>query len=319
MPERYILEFEEPLHQIREKIREIEGWDDYSPEQKNTEIRRLEEQEQKLRQEIYANLSNWQRVQIARHPARYYTQDYIDTLMTDFVELHGDRFAGDDHAMIAGFARFNGTAVAVIGQQKGRDNESRIYHNFGMASPEGYRKALRIMKLAEKYHRPVLTFVDTPGAFPGIEAEEHGQGEAIAVNLREMSHLKVPIIATVIGEGGSGGGLGIGVGDRVIMLENSWYSVISPESCSTILMKSPDKKDKFAESLKLSAPELKRLGIIDVIVKEPQGGAHTNPEQVARDLGKELSKQLDFLQKQSIETLVAARIEKLMGMGRWSE
>jgi acetyl-CoA carboxylase carboxyl transferase subunit alpha len=319
MPDNYLLDFEEPLRQIRLKIQEIEALDNYNPKQTRDEIVRLEEQEQKIRQDLYANLTNWQRVQIARHPDRYYTLDYIKTLFTDFIELHGDRFAGDDPAMVAGFARLNNYTVAVIGQQKGRDNQSRILRNFGMASPEGYRKALRVMKLAEKFNIPILTFVDTPGAFPGIEAEERGQGEAIAVNLREMSRLTVPVIVTIIGEGGSGGGLGIGVGDRVIMLENSWYSVISPESCSTILVKSPDKKDKFSEYLKLSAPELKKLGIIDTIISEPPGGAHHNPEQVARDLKTELLKLLDELTHIPGQKLARMRYVKFMDMGRWSE
>lgn len=319
MPDNYLLDFEEPLRQIRLKIQEIEAWDNYNPKQARDEIARLEEQEQKIRQDLYANLTNWQRVQIARHPDRYYTLDYINALFTDFIELHGDRFAGDDPAMVAGLARLNNYPVAVIGQQKGRDNESRILRNFGMANPEGYRKALRVMKLAEKFNIPILTFVDTPGAFPGIEAEERGQGEAIAVNLREMSRLTVPIIVTIIGEGGSGGGLGIGVGDRVIMLENSWYSVISPESCSTILVKSPDKKDKFSEYLKLSSPELKNLGIIDTIISEPPGGAHHNPEQVVRDLKTELLKLLDELTRIPGQKLARMRYVKFMGMGRWSE
>jgi len=319
VPDNYLLDFEEPLRQIRVKIHEIEAWDNYNPKLARDEIARLEEQEQKTRQDLYTNLTNWQRVQIARHPERYYTLDYINAMFTDFIELHGDRFAGDDSAMIAGFARLNNYQVAVIGQQKGRDNESRIFRNFGMANPEGYRKALRVMKLAEKFNVPILTFVDTPGAFPGIEAEERGQGEAIAVNLREMSRLTVPVIVTIIGEGGSGGGLGIGVGDRVIMLENSWYSVISPESCSTILVKSPDKKDKFSEYLKLSAPELKKLGIIDTIISEPPGGAHHNPDQVVRDLKNELVKLLDELTRVPGQKLAKIRYAKFMSMGRWSE
>ncbi len=318
-PVQYRLEFEEPLRQIRQKIEEIKELEDYDSEHARSEIKHLEEQEQRLRQELYSNLTNWQRVQISRHPDRYYTLDYIDAMFTDFVELHGDRFAGDDPAMVAGFARFNGIPIAVIGQQKGRDNETRVTRNFGMANPEGYRKALRVMKLAEKFNRPILTFVDTPGAFPGIEAEKHGQGEAIAVNLREMSMIGVPIIVTIIGEGGSGGGLGIGVGDKVVMLENAWYSVIAPESCSTILMRTPDKKEKFAEALKLSAAELKELGIIDVIVKEPQGGAHENPDQVVFELKKELAILLEELRKIPSPVLVQTRIDTLMKMGRWIE
>jgi acetyl-CoA carboxylase carboxyl transferase subunit alpha len=319
VPERYLLDFEEPLRQIRQKITEIENWTGKSPLEMKAEIQRLQIQEEKLSKELYANLTNWQRVQIARHPNRPYTLDYITMMLTDFTEFHGDRRSGDDPAMIAGFAKLNDISIAVIGQQKGRDNESRIKRNFGMANPEGYRKALRIMKLAEKFSRPILTLVDTPGAFPGIEAEEHGQGEAIAVNLMEMSRLSVPVIVTVIGEGGSGGALGIGVGDKILMLENSWYSVIAPESCSTILVKSPEKKDKFAEYLKLTAPELKKLGIIDTIIKEPLGGAHNDPETVAKQLKIEISTLLEELRTISPEKLVATRIRKFMKMGRWSE
>jgi len=319
VPERYVLDFEEPLRQIREKMREIEAWSEHDPDHAKIEIKRLVIHEKRLQREIYGNLTNWQRVQIARHPDRPYTLDYIDTMTTDFIELHGDRYAGDDPAMIAGFASFNGIPVAVIGQQKGRDNESRIKRNFGMPGPEGYRKALRIMKLAEKFSRPVLTFVDTPGAFPGIEAEEHGQGEAIARNLMEMSRLRVPIVVTIIGEGGSGGALGIGIGDRILMLENAWYSVIAPESCSTILVKNADKKEKFAEYLKLTAPELKELGIIDIIIKEPLGGVHNNLEPVYRMLKNEISVVLDELMKIPTHNLLDTRIKKFMKMGRWSE
>jgi len=319
LPDRYLLDFEEPLRQIRHKISEMEDWSGHDPEYAKSEIKRLEKQEEKLSKEIYTKITDWQRVQIARHPNRPYTLDYINMMMTDFTELHGDRNSGDDLAMIAGFAKFNDISVAVIGQQKGRDNESRIKRNFGMPNPEGYRKALRIMKLAEKFSRPVLTFIDTPGAFPGIMAEEHGQGEAIAINLKEMSRLKVPIIVTIIGEGGSGGALGIGIGDKVFMLENSWYSVIAPESCSTILMKNTEKKVLFAESLKLTAADLKRIGIIDKIIKEPLGGAHNNPEMVAKQLKSEIIKILDDLIKIPSDELVNMRINKLMKIGRWSE
>ena len=319
MPDRYLLDFEEPLRQIRQKIKEMEDWEGHDPEHSKAEIKRLEEKENKLSKEIYSNLTNWQRVQIARHPNRPYTLDYIDLMMTDFIELHGDRNSGDDPAMIAGFAKFNDISVAVIGQQKGRDNESRIMRNFGMANPEGYRKALRIMKLAEKFSRPVITFVDTPGAFPGITAEEHGQGEAIAKNLMEISRLRVPIIVIIIGEGGSGGALGIGIGDRILMLENAWYSVIAPESCSTILVKNTEKKDRFAEYLKLTATELKKIEIIDDIIKEPLGGTHNNPEMVADQLKIKIIKILDDLITISPEELVQARMRKFMKMGRWSE
>lgn len=319
MPERYLLDFEEPLRQIREKIREMETWAEHDPGHTRSKIARLEEQEARLSSEIYGKLTSWQRVQIARHPNRPYTLDYISLMMTDFVELHGDRFTGDDPAMVTGFARIGDRPAAVIGQQKGRDNEERILRNFGMPNPEGYRKALRIMKLAEKFSRPVLTFVDTPGAFPGIAAEEHGQGEAIARNLLEMSRLRVPIIVTIIGEGGSGGALGIGIGDRVIMLENAWYSVIAPESCATILMRSTEKKDRFAEELKLTAPELKKLEIIDAVIREPLGGAQNNPEQVAGQLKDLLIQMLDELSGIPAGTLVEERIRRFRNIGRWTE
>jgi len=319
VPNRYQLDFEEPLRRIRQKISEMESWTDHDPQYAESEIKRLEEQERRLAQEIYSGLTSWQRVQIARHKSRPFTLDYLDMMTTEFTEFHGDRCAGDDPAMIAGFARIDGMPVAVIGQQKGRDNESRIARSFGMANPEGYRKALRIMKLAEKFSRPVLTFVDTPGAFPGIMAEEHGQGEAIARNLMEMSMLRVPIIVSIIGEGGSGGALGIGVGDCIIMLENAWYSVIAPESCATILMRSPEKKDYFADVLKLTAGDLKKLGIIDTIIPEPVGGAHLDPKDVARSLKKEIVSQLNKLKLVPADELVEARIRKFRAMGRWRE
>lgn len=319
MPERYVLDFEEPLRRIRHKISEMEAWKDRNPEYAESEIKLLEEQENRLSKEIYSNLTNWQRVQIARHPLRPYTLDYINMMMTDFTELHGDRYAGDDTAMICGFARFQDFPVAVIGHQKGRDNESRIKRNFGMANPEGYRKALRIMKIAEKFSRPVVSFVDTPGAFPGIMAEEHGQGEAIARNLMEMSSLRVPVVVAIIGEGGSGGALGIGVGDRIIMLENAWYSVIAPESCATLLMRSTEKKDIFAKSLKLNAYELQKLGIVDTIIREPMGGAHHDTKMVAHALKQEMITILKKLKEQTPDELVRSRIRKIRSMGRWSE
>jgi acetyl-CoA carboxylase carboxyl transferase subunit alpha len=319
LPDRYILDFEEPLRKIRQQISEMEGWAERDPDYARTEIKRLEQQENRISREIYGNLTSWQRVQVARHPQRPHTLDYVAMMMTDYVELHGDRITGDDPAMVAGFARIDGISVAVIGQQKGHDNEALIRRNFGMPGPEGYRKALRVMKLAEKFSRPVVTFVDTPGAFPGIEAEKHGQGEAIARNLMEMSRLRVPIVTTVIGEGGSGGALGIAIGDRVLMLENAWYSVIAPESCSMILMRSPDKKDKFSEELKLTAAELKKLGIIDHIVREPLGGAHNDPDKVASLLKGEILKSLQELQRVPATELVPARIRKFRAMGRWSE
>ena len=319
MPDRYVLDFEEPLRKIRQKIREMEDWANNNPDYAKAEIQRLEEQELRLSKEIYSNLSNWQRVQIARHPNRPYTLDYIELMLTEFTELHGDRCSGDDPAMISGFGKIEDLPVAVVGQQKGRDNESRIKRNFGMANPEGYRKALRIMKLAEKFSRPVLSFIDTPGAFPGIMAEEHGQGEAIARNLLEMSRLKVPVIVTIIGEGGSGGALGIGIGDKIIMLENAWYSVIAPESCSTILMRNTEKKDHFAEVLKLSAHDLKKMGLVDVIIPEPIGGAHNDFPGVAETLKSAILKLIKTLRSKSPVDLVNSRVQKLRSIGRWSE
>lgn len=319
VPERYILDFEEPLRKIRHQISEMEEWFDRDPDYARNEIKRLEEQENRLGREIYSNLTSWQKVQIARHPRRPHTLDYVSMMMADFIELHGDRTTGDDPAMVAGFGKLDDITVAVIGQQKGNDNETIISRNFGMPSPEGYRKALRIMKLAEKFSRPVLSFIDTPGAFPGIEAEEHGQGEAIARNLTEMSRLRVPVIVTIIGEGGSGGALGIGVGDRILMLENAWYSVIAPESCSMILMKNTDKKERLAESLKLTAVELKKLGIVDYIIKEPLGGAHNDPQKVAAALKTELLTILPELMHIPGNDIIDARIRKYKAMGRWSE
>ena len=314
-----MLDFEEPLKRIRHQIHEMENWSERDPEHSRNEIKRLEEQEKRLSKEIYSRLTSWQRVQIARHMQRPHTLDYISRMMTDFIELHGDRTTGDDPAMIAGLAKIKNIPVAVIGQQKGHDNETLIKRNFGMSSPEGYRKALRIMKLAEKFSLPVISFVDTQGAYPGIEAEKHGQGEAIARNLMEMSRLKTPVIVIVIGEGGSGGALGIGIGDRVIMLENSWYSVIAPESCAMILMRSTDKKDKLTESLKLTAGDLKDLGIIDDIIEEPLGGAHNDPGLMAKRLKAKILKQLDELMKTPENELIRNRIQKFRKMGRWSE
>ncbi len=283
------------------------------------EIKSLEEKIQQLQDQIYNNLSRWQIVQIARHPERPYTLDYIQKITTDFIELHGDRYFGDDKALVGGFAKLNGETVMVIGQQKGRDTKSNLYRNFGMMNPEGYRKALRLMKLAEKFEKPVITFLDTPGAYPGIEAEERGQAEAIARNLFEMSKLRVPIIVVIIGEGASGGALGIGVGDRILMLEYCWYSVISPESCSSILWRSWDYKEQAAEALKLTAKDLIQFKIIDRIVPEPRGGAHRNPEQAAIILKEVLIDELNKLKKIKIDKLIEMRVEKFLNMGVYVE
>ncbi|MEK7671141.1 MAG: acetyl-CoA carboxylase carboxyltransferase subunit alpha, partial [Bacteroidota bacterium] len=261
------LEFEKPIYELEQKIEEMRKYADNPGIAQ--EIEKIEKRVNHLQRSVFSGLTRWQKVQLARHPDRPYTLDYINLMTTDFIELHGDRTVKDDKAIVGGFAKLNEYSVMVIGHQKGRDTKSNLYRNFGMPNPEGYRKALRLMKLAEKFKKPVITLLDTPGAFPGLEAEERGQAEAIARNLFEMSHLKIPIIVVIIGEGASGGALGIGVGDRVLMLENTWYSVISPESCSSILWRSWDYKEQAAEALQLTAPDLKKQGIIDEIVPEP--------------------------------------------------
>ncbi len=307
-----VLDFEKPVYELEQKIQEMrkyEGNIDISGE-----INRLEKKVGQLRESVYSNLTRWQRVQIARHPDRPYTLDYIERIMDDFVELHGDRRFGDDKAIIGGFARLEGKSVMVIGQQKGRDTKSNVYRNFGMMNPEGYRKAIRLMKLAEKFNRPVITMLDTPGAYPGIEAEERGQAEAIARNLFEMSKLKVPVLVVIIGEGASGGALGIGVGDRILMMENAWYSVISPESCSSILWRSWDYKEQAAEALRLTAPDLVEQKIVDRIIKEPLGGAHRNPQEASMTLKNVLIEELKLLAKLKPEKLVERRIQKFAQM-----
>jgi acetyl-CoA carboxylase carboxyl transferase subunit alpha len=286
-------------------------------EDADAELERLREQVAELRKEFYAHLGPWQRAQIARHPQRPYLTDYIPLLFTDFVELHGDRAFGDDRALIAGLGKFKGRPVAVIGQQKGRDTKQRVLRNFGQPKPEGYRKALRVMQLAAKFGRPILTFVDTPGAYPGIDAEERGQGEAIARNLREMARLPVPVIVTVTGEGGSGGALAIAVGDRVNILENGFYSVISPEGCASIIWRDAAKAETAAEAMKITATDLKELGIIDEIVKEPEGGAHTDFEAAARLLEEVLDRQLTELSSGPTNLLVEARYKKFRQMGQY--
>jgi len=286
-------------------------------EDADAELERLRQQVAELRREFYNHLGPWQRAQIARHPQRPYLTDYIPLLFTDFVELHGDRAFGDDRALIAGLAKFKGRAVAVIGQQKGRDTKQRVIRNFGQPKPEGYRKALRVMQLAAKFGRPILTFVDTPGAYPGIDAEERGQGEAIARNLREMARLPVPVIVTVTGEGGSGGALAIAVGDRVNILENGFYSVISPEGCASIIWRDAAKAETAAEAMKITAIDLKELGIVDEIVKEPEGGAHTDPEAAAQFLDEVLDRQLIELTNEPVKALVEARYKKFRQMGQF--
>jgi acetyl-CoA carboxylase carboxyl transferase subunit alpha len=286
-------------------------------EDADAELERLRAEVAELRKEFYTHLGPWQRAQIARHPQRPYLTDYIPLLFTDFVELHGDRAFGDDRALIAGLAKFKGRPVAVIGQQKGRDTKQRVIRNFGQPKPEGYRKALRVMQLAAKFGRPILTFVDTPGAYPGIDAEERGQGEAIARNLREMARLPVPVIVTVTGEGGSGGALAIAVGDRVNILENGFYSVISPEGCASIIWRDSAKAEIAATAMKITATDLKELGIIDEIVKEPEGGAHTDLEAAAQFLDEVLDRQLTELMTEPVKHLVEARYKKFRQMGQF--
>ena len=312
-----VLEFEKPIYELEQKIEEIRNLSENVDVA--TEVKTLEKKVNQLRENIFSNLTRWQRVQLARHPERPYTLDYIQYMTTDFVELHGDRTFGDDKAIVGGFAKLDGQPVMIIGQQKGRDTKSNLYRNFGMPNPEGYRKALRLMKLAAKFNRPVITMLDTPGAYPGLEAEERGQAEAIARNLFEMSHLPVPIIVAIIGEGASGGALGIGVGDRMLILENTWYSVIAPESCSSILWKSWEYKEQAAEALRLTATDLLEQKIIDRIVPEPLGGAHRNPQQAAMILKDTLTVELKSLLKLKPEKLIEKRVEKFCAMGAWNE
>jgi len=314
---RAVLDFEKPIVELEDKIEELRKYSDSLDIA--DEIKNLEEKVLQLRKTVFTGLTRWQKVQMARHPDRPYTLDYIGMMTTDFIELHGDRFFRDDKAIVGGFARIDDHPVMMIGHQKGRDTKSNIYRNFGMPNPEGYRKALRLMKLAAKFHLPIISMLDTPGAFPGLEAEERGQAEAIARNLFEMSHLPVPIIIAIIGEGASGGALGIGIGDRILMMENTWYSVISPESCSSILWRSWDYKEQAAEALKLTAPDLLAQGIVDRIVPEPLGGAHRNPQEAAAILKGVLLEELKKFKKVKIDKLIEKRVEKFGRMGEFDE
>jgi acetyl-CoA carboxylase carboxyl transferase subunit alpha len=313
------MEFDEPILELKRRIEELSSIP--PTRERKDELAKLKLRLVKVTEEIYANLEPWQIAQVARHPQRPYTLDYIERLTTDFVELHGDRRFADDPSIVAGFARFDGQPVAVLGQQKGRTTPEKIKRNFGMPHPEGYRKALRIMKMAERFHRPVLTFVDTPGAYPGIGAEERGQAEAIATNLVEMAALKVPVVVTIIGEGGSGGALAIAVGDRIQMLEYSIYSVISPEGCASILFKSAEPKlvREAAASLRLTAKDLLELKVIDTIVPEPPGGAHADPDQATENLRKFIAGALKELAEVPPEELVQRRYDKFRGMGIYAE
>jgi acetyl-CoA carboxylase carboxyl transferase subunit alpha len=312
-----ILDFEKPVFELEQKLEEMKKSSNRLGIEK--EISRIESKVAQLKEELYKDLSRWQRVQLARHPDRPYTLDFIDLMTTNFTELHGDRHFKDDKAIVGGFAQLDDYKVMIIGHQKGRDTKTNVYRNFGMANPEGYRKALRLMKLAEKFDKPVITMLDTPGAYPGLEAEERGQAEAIARNLFEMSRLRVPIIVCIIGEGASGGALGIGVGDRILMFENCWYSVISPESCSSILWRSWDYKEQAAEALKLTATDLLEQKIIDRIIPEPLGGAHKNPKKAADNLKAALLEELAELVKIKKDKLVQNRIDKFGSMGPYTE
>lgn len=314
-----LLDFEKPIEELLEQLEKAQATHEKGKVDMSDTIEQLEGKIEQTRKTIYKSLTGWQKVQVSRHPDRPYTLDYINGMTKNFIELHGDRNVGDDKAIVGGFAQIDNTPVMIIGHQKGRNTKERQYRNFGMANPEGYRKALRLMKLAEKFNRPVITLIDTPGASPGLEAEERGQGEAIAKNLMEMAVLKVPVICVVIGEGASGGALGIGVGDRIAMLENSWYSVISPENCSTILWRSWEHKEQAAEALKLTGEDMLQNGLIDKIIKEPLGGAHTNPEAMFKTLKTELKRMIKELKAIESEELINQRIEKFGSMGVYEE
>ncbi len=311
------LEFEQPIAELEAKIEELRYVGDDAEINIGEEIARLQAKSKSLTESIFSNLNAWQISQLARHPQRPYTQDYIDAIFTDFEELHGDRAYADDKSIVAGVARLDGKPVMVIGQQKGRDTKEKVARNFGMPRPEGYRKALRLMEMAERFKLPIVTFIDTPGAYPGVGAEERGQSEAIARNLLVMSRLRTPILCTVIGEGGSGGALAIGVGDRVMMLQYSTYSVISPEGCASILWKSAEKASDAAEALGITSERLKELGLIDHIIPEPLGGAHRVVDMMAGNVKRAIAEKLDELGRLDLDQLVAQRYERLMSFGNF--
>jgi acetyl-CoA carboxylase carboxyl transferase subunit alpha len=310
-----LLDFEKPIAELERKLADMKQLADDSDDSVNRAIQALENKIFELKKETFENLTGWQRVQLSRHPDRPYTLDYIYEITSDFIELYGDRNVADDKAMVGGLGTIDGQTFMLIGQQKGRNTKQRQMRNFGMANPEGYRKALRLMKIAEKFNKPIVTFIDTPGAFPGLEAEERGQGEAIARNLKEMFMLKVPVICIIIGEGASGGALGIAIGDRVFMLENTWYSVISPESCSSILWRSWDYKEQAAEVLKLTAKDMKDLKLIDGIIKEPLGGAHIDVKWMSGEVKKAILETYNSLKSIPVNELISKRIDKFTAMG----
>jgi acetyl-CoA carboxylase carboxyl transferase subunit alpha len=308
-------DFEKPLADLLQQIDKIKQVEEKTKVDMSATLNELQDKFDETKKQVYTNLSGWQKVQISRHPDRPYTLQYIEMMCDDFIELHGDRNFGDDKAIIGGWGTIGGQTAMIIGHQKGRNTKDRQYRNFGMANPEGYRKALRLMKMAEKFNKPVITLIDTPGAFPGLEAEERGQGEAIARNIMEMSVLQVPVICVIIGEGASGGAIGIGIGDKVYMLEHTWYSVISPESCSSILWRSWDYKERAAEVLKLTSSEMFKNKLIDGIIKEPLGGAHQDPVTMGLTLKKQLIKDIKALKVRDINQLVTERIDKFCAMG----
>ena len=312
------LDFEEPLKSLEEQIAQTKELGESTNVDMSEQLAELEQVLQEKTKEVFSGLTPWQRVQLSRHPDRPYTLAYIDALTNgQFIELHGDRSVKDDKAMVGGFGIIDGKSVMLIGQQKGINTKMRQYRNFGMPNPEGYRKALRLMKLAEKFNKPIITFIDTPGAFPGLEAEERGQGEAIARNIYEMMRLKVPVICIIIGEGASGGALGIGVGDKVVMLENTWYSVISPESCSSILWRSWNFKETAADALKLTSTDMRKNGLVDEVIPEPSNGAHRNPEEMFQVVKAKIKDYISELEKQNPDKRVEDRIEKFCQMGVW--
>lgn len=310
-----LLDFEKPIAELESKLDAMKHLAHDSDKDVQAAVKALEKKILELKKETFENLTGWQRVQLSRHPDRPYTLDYLYEITSDFIEIHGDRTVSDDKAMLGGFGTIDGKTYMLIGQQKGRNTKQRQLRNFGMANPEGYRKALRLMKLAEKFNKPIITFIDTPGAFPGLEAEERGQGEAIARNLKEMFMLKVPVICIVIGEGASGGALGIAIGDRVAMLQNSWYSVISPENCSTILWRSWDFKEQAAELLKLTAKDMHALRLVDGIINEPLGGAHTDLKWMASEIKKYIISETKKLESVSADERIQQRIDKFCAMG----
>ena len=316
---KHYLDFEKPIEELENQLQNLREMEDKSEVDVGDTIDQLEKKLENYKKDVYSNLSGWEKVQLSRHPERPYTLNYIQLLCDDFIELHGDRNIRDDKAIVGGLGTMNGETYLFIGHQKGRNTKDRQYRNFGMANPEGYKKALRLMKLAERFNLPVICFIDTPGAYPGLEAEERGQAEAIAKNLFEMAQLESPIICIVIGEGASGGALGIGVGDKIYMLENTWYSVISPESCSSILWRSWDYKEQAAEALKLTPTDMLKNELIDDIIGEPLGGAHNNPKQVAEAIQKVIERDLAVLNKLSKEELITNRIEKFSNMGKFKE